>query len=603
MIPPVPYKGELPYIFISYAHKDSDRVWPIVARLQRDGYRVWYDEGIDPGTEWDENIAAHVTGCGYFIALLSENYMASNNCKDELNFSRDQGKPQLLIYLEDVDLPQGMAMRLGRIQAIFQDRYGDQEEFYAKLYESQDIEGFYGSNLPPKQNQAPKTAPKTFRMGKKTVLWPILAAIVLIAAAVAASFLWPKEAQNVPNVPTEISAQTEEKEPELKKVTNVVILDREDLKITALNTALDSRYFSLTLSIQNKAEAEVNLWTNNCYLNGVYFDPDQTISALSGVDTLVELRWDRETAEKYGIDLEAVTVIELSSYGYYEDDRGETEDINCVYYPYGEENVQRTVYTPTEQDVILLDTPEYLVVAQNPQPHEPGTVWSQDVVWINRTERDAIFRIHETNFNGYWQDKDWSRYVRPLGTYFGAIEYSRDYQWLAAAGGRVLQLQAVLDIYQSNYLNYEDPIHLSQPVTLYPEGEAAAAEVLAPRQLDPECILGENSLFRIAYLGTVPGQEEDTAELLYLENISDYFIDEYVGVDWYDGKDTIYYSSEDYALQPHTRTILQAERGQLPDSYWLYTTVYHYGFMHPDEDGYGGSYCMDTEYRVQPPKA
>ena len=67
---PIPYRGEEAYIFVSYAHKDSYRVWPIVARLQLDGYRVWYDEGIDPGTEWDENIASHVKNCGYFSYSL-----------------------------------------------------------------------------------------------------------------------------------------------------------------------------------------------------------------------------------------------------------------------------------------------------------------------------------------------------------------------------------------------------------------------------------------------------------------------------------------------------------------------------------------------------
>ena len=50
---PVAYKGDQPYIFISYAHKDSNIVLPIIARLQQDGYRVWYDEGIALGSSWD----------------------------------------------------------------------------------------------------------------------------------------------------------------------------------------------------------------------------------------------------------------------------------------------------------------------------------------------------------------------------------------------------------------------------------------------------------------------------------------------------------------------------------------------------------------------
>ena len=113
-----PYKGTEPYIFISYSHINQLQALKIVERLQKEGYRVWYDEGIDPGTEWDDNIAEHVLACGYFVALISENYLASENCKDELNLAREENKQRLLVYLEDVTLPAGMRMRLNRLQAI-----------------------------------------------------------------------------------------------------------------------------------------------------------------------------------------------------------------------------------------------------------------------------------------------------------------------------------------------------------------------------------------------------------------------------------------------------------------------------------------------------
>ena len=35
------YKGEEPYIFISYAHKDSDFVFPEIERLTADGFKIW----------------------------------------------------------------------------------------------------------------------------------------------------------------------------------------------------------------------------------------------------------------------------------------------------------------------------------------------------------------------------------------------------------------------------------------------------------------------------------------------------------------------------------------------------------------------------------
>lgn len=128
-----PYTGDESYIFVSYSHKDSDRVHPIINRLLSKGFRVWYDEGIDPGTEWDENIADHLKRCVGILAFLSENYLNSENCRDELNYARDLGKGRLLVYLEPVELPAGMAMRLNRIQAIHMYKYKDPADFYYEL--------------------------------------------------------------------------------------------------------------------------------------------------------------------------------------------------------------------------------------------------------------------------------------------------------------------------------------------------------------------------------------------------------------------------------------------------------------------------------------
>lgn len=143
-----PYRGDSPYIFISYSHKDSDVVFYIIGQLQMKQYRIWYDEGIDPGTEWDENIAEHIENCGYFIALLSEAYLESSNCKDELNYARELEKPRLLVYLEDVQLPGGMRMRLSRLQAIHKYKYSSIEQFTAKLAETNGLEVCCGDYEP-----------------------------------------------------------------------------------------------------------------------------------------------------------------------------------------------------------------------------------------------------------------------------------------------------------------------------------------------------------------------------------------------------------------------------------------------------------------------
>ncbi len=130
------YRGNSPYIFISYAHADSSRVFPIIETLHENGYRVWYDEGIDPGTEWPEFIAERISSCGYFIAFISDKSINSENCKDEMNFARDLGKERLLVYLEDVQLPPGMQMRLNRMQAVFHHKYDREEAFYDRVFKT-----------------------------------------------------------------------------------------------------------------------------------------------------------------------------------------------------------------------------------------------------------------------------------------------------------------------------------------------------------------------------------------------------------------------------------------------------------------------------------
>ena len=81
------YEGPEKFIFISYAHKDSDQVLKILEKLVDNGYRIWYDDGIAPGSEWPEDIAQHLDSCAVFMAFLSNNSIASDNCRREVTFA------------------------------------------------------------------------------------------------------------------------------------------------------------------------------------------------------------------------------------------------------------------------------------------------------------------------------------------------------------------------------------------------------------------------------------------------------------------------------------------------------------------------------------
>ena len=134
-----PYEGEKPFIFISYSHKNKNEVISIMQRLQNDGYRLWYDEGIHPGSEWADYIAQFVSKCSIFLAFISDEYLLSSNCKDELDFARNKEKSRVLIYLKDVELPEGMSLRFNRLQNIHKNDYEDEDDFYQKLYKTSGI--------------------------------------------------------------------------------------------------------------------------------------------------------------------------------------------------------------------------------------------------------------------------------------------------------------------------------------------------------------------------------------------------------------------------------------------------------------------------------
>lgn len=125
--------SEKPYVFVSYAHANSDRVLLAIEMLKNSGVNVWYDNGIVAGSEWPEFIAEKVVSCHKFILFVSNAYIVSQNCKRELNFAISRKKEILTIFLEDVDLSPGMEMQLGTYQAINRNRFSSDSELFVSL--------------------------------------------------------------------------------------------------------------------------------------------------------------------------------------------------------------------------------------------------------------------------------------------------------------------------------------------------------------------------------------------------------------------------------------------------------------------------------------
>ncbi|MGN0261319.1 MAG: toll/interleukin-1 receptor domain-containing protein [Eggerthellaceae bacterium] len=120
---------ERPYAFISYSHRDSDRVVPVLDYLKQRGVAVWYDQGIEVGSEWPEFIAQALVGAQCVIAFITPNSVASQNCRREINFAISKGIDVVAAYLEPTDLSPGMELQLNTLQALFREYYPDDGAF------------------------------------------------------------------------------------------------------------------------------------------------------------------------------------------------------------------------------------------------------------------------------------------------------------------------------------------------------------------------------------------------------------------------------------------------------------------------------------------
>ena len=109
------YEGKEPYIFVSYAHKDSSLVLPLIEALQHEGFRVWFDQGIEAGTEWPEYIEDRLCDCNSMIVFMSNNAVDSLNCRNEINLALSIHKELLVIYLEQTELRHGMRLQLSSV--------------------------------------------------------------------------------------------------------------------------------------------------------------------------------------------------------------------------------------------------------------------------------------------------------------------------------------------------------------------------------------------------------------------------------------------------------------------------------------------------------
>lgn len=72
------------YIFVSYAHSDTQKIIPIVGSLLDIGYPVWQDSlNLRGGSEWANEIDTAIENASYFLLIWSSNVLGSSYVLDK----------------------------------------------------------------------------------------------------------------------------------------------------------------------------------------------------------------------------------------------------------------------------------------------------------------------------------------------------------------------------------------------------------------------------------------------------------------------------------------------------------------------------------------
>lgn len=130
---PLPYKGTKPYIFVSYARADADKVLPYLRFLQKNGCRIWFDKGIKGSDNWMTTLAMKIRGCSQYLLFSSENSVSSIwTGREVFRALQFPELPILTVRMDNARFNEGLEWGLETYQQLFM----DQEDFESLLLDS-----------------------------------------------------------------------------------------------------------------------------------------------------------------------------------------------------------------------------------------------------------------------------------------------------------------------------------------------------------------------------------------------------------------------------------------------------------------------------------
>ena len=106
-------------VFISYSRRDSTFVEDLKISLETYGFEVSFDrEDIAAGEAWAARLQALINEADTTICVVSRNWVASPECKKELNLARESGRRVIPVITEHIEL-ELIPPELAKLQFVF----------------------------------------------------------------------------------------------------------------------------------------------------------------------------------------------------------------------------------------------------------------------------------------------------------------------------------------------------------------------------------------------------------------------------------------------------------------------------------------------------
>ena len=127
-------------VFLSYSHEDRDRVRPVVARLEAQGWSVWWDRKLLPGREWEKELCDELKNCRAVVVVWTQRSVQSDWVKLEASagLKIDGLVPIQLDRFETAPIPSEF-IHIHAADLTGWDGTGDDSEFESLLSGVQEI--------------------------------------------------------------------------------------------------------------------------------------------------------------------------------------------------------------------------------------------------------------------------------------------------------------------------------------------------------------------------------------------------------------------------------------------------------------------------------